>query len=204
MKLYNSVGPNPQVVRSFMAEKGIELPMHTVDVRGGETRREPYISKVNPRGQSPALELEDGSILTEITAICEYLEELHPSPPLIGSTPEERAETRMWTRRMDIAVCEPLATGFRAAEGYERFKDRFRLLPQAADDLKAIAQDNLKWLDANLGDREFLCGNRFTLADIHLYSFLAFGTQVGQPMNPDNTHVMAWYERMAARPSASA
>jgi len=204
MKLYNSVGPNPQVVRSFLAEKGVELPMQTVDVRGGETRREPYITKVNPRGQSPALELDDGSILTEITAICEYIEELHPSPPLIGSTPEERAETRMWTRRMDIAVCEPMTNGFRAAEGYERFKNRFRLLPQAADDLKAIAQDNLKWLDDNLGERTYLCGDRLTLADIHLYSFLAFGAQVGQPMRPENKRVMAWYERMAARPSATA
>jgi len=204
MKLYNSIGPNPQVVRSFLAEKGIELPLQTVDVRGGETRREPYLSTVNPRGQSPALVLDDGSELTEITAICEYIEELHPSPPLIGATPEERAETRMWTRRMDISVCEPLANGFRAAEGYERFKDRFRLLPQAADDLKAIAQDNLKWLDANLGNGEYLCGARLTLADIHLYSFLSFGVQVGQPMNADNKRVMTWYERMAARPSASA
>lgn len=204
MKLYSSLGPNPQVVRSFLAEKGVELTMQVVDVRGGETRRAPYLSKVNPRGQSPALELDNGSILTEITAICEYIEELHPSPPLIGTTPEERAETRMWTRRMDISVCEPMANGFRAAEGYERFKDRFRLLPQAADDLKAIAQDNLKWLDDNLVDREYLCGARLTLADIHLYSFLAFGAQVGQPMNADNKRVMAWYERMAARPSASA
>src|SRR5579883_3508510 len=89
MKLYTSVGPNPKVVRMFMAEKGIELPKVEVDIRGGENRREPYLSK-NPSGQSPALELDNGTVLAEITAICEYLDELYPKNSLIGTTPEER------------------------------------------------------------------------------------------------------------------
>ena len=111
MKLYNSVGPNPHVVRMFLAEKNVEIPIQKIDVRGGENRREPYISQVNPRGQCPALELDDGSHLTEITAICEYLEEKFPSPALIGSTPEERGVTRMWTRRLDLSIGEPMAKG---------------------------------------------------------------------------------------------
>ncbi|HEY1638496.1 MAG TPA: glutathione S-transferase N-terminal domain-containing protein [Rhizomicrobium sp.] len=93
MKLYNSIGPNPRVVRMFVAEKDLEIPLVEVDLMAGENRREPYLQK-NAAGQLPALELDDGRCITEITAICEYLEDTHPAPPLIGSTPEERAETR--------------------------------------------------------------------------------------------------------------
>jgi hypothetical protein len=82
-----------------------------------------------------------------VTAICEYLEEVYPQPVLIGSTAEERAITRMWTRRIDLHVVEPMLNGFRAAEGFEIFKNRLRLLPQAADDLKTLAQERIAWLD---------------------------------------------------------
>ena len=139
MKLYNSLGPNPRVVRMFMAEKGIDIPTEEIDIMGGGNRQPDYVAK-NPSGQMPALELDDGSMLAEITAICEYLDEIHPQPPLIGSTPEERAETRMWVRRIDLNILEPLANGFRFAEGLAMFKDRIHVIPQAADDLKAIAR----------------------------------------------------------------
>ena len=91
MKFYTSVGPNPRVVKLFMAEKGIEIPEVTVDLRGGENRRAPYNVEVNPAGQTPALELDDGGFLCEVTAICEYLDERFPDRTLIGSTPEEPA-----------------------------------------------------------------------------------------------------------------
>src|ERR1035437_3674694 len=91
MKLYDSIGPNPRIVRMFMAEKGITVPTQTVDLRGGETRQAEHLKR-NPHGQMPALELDNGSYLSEITAICEYLEEKNPKPPMIGSTPEERDE----------------------------------------------------------------------------------------------------------------
>ena len=81
---------------------------------GGENRREPYLAK-NPSGQCPALELDDGTVLAEITTICEYLDEMTPGPSLIGSTPQERAETRMWARRVDLNILEPMANGFRTA-----------------------------------------------------------------------------------------
>src|SRR3546814_13736067 len=83
-------------------------------------RRAPYNVEVNPAGQTPALELDDGSILTEITAICEYLEERFPAPILIGATPEERAVTRMWTRRVDLKICEPLTNEIGRASCRER------------------------------------------------------------------------------------
>src|SRR3954454_12717303 len=74
MKLYDAIGPNPRIVRMFMAEKGIEVPKQTVDLRAGENRPPEHLKR-NPHGQMPTLELDDGSYLSEITAICEYLEE---------------------------------------------------------------------------------------------------------------------------------
>ena len=89
MKLYSSMGPNPAVVAMFLAEKGVEIPVEKVDLMGGENRQAPYVAK-NPAGQLPCLELDDGSHLAEITAICEYLDEKYPNPPLIGATPVDR------------------------------------------------------------------------------------------------------------------
>lgn len=204
MKFYNSVGPNPRVVKLFMAEKGIEIPEVTVDLRGGENRRAPYNVDVNPAGQTPALQLDDGSTLSEITAICEYLEERFPEPTLIGSTPEERAKTRMWTRRVDLRICEPLTNGFRFAEGLPLFESRLRCLPEAAEGLKATAQDGIKWLDAQIAGRAFIAGDAISLADIMLFAFLDFGASVGQPIDPANMNVLGWYERMKSRPGATA
>jgi glutathione S-transferase len=202
MKFYNSVGPNPRVVKLFMAEKGIELPEVTVDLRGGENRRPPYNVEVNPAGQTPALELDNGDVLTEVTAICEYLEERFPDPALIGSTPETRAITRMWTRRVDLKICEPLVNGFRFAEGLPLFEPRLRCLPEAAEGLKATAQDGIRWLDPLIAGRSFIAGDALSLADIMLFAFLDFGATVGQPIDPAATNVQRWYERMKSRPSA--
>jgi glutathione S-transferase len=203
MKLYNSVGPNPQVVRTFMAERGISVPLEEIDIMGGANRQADYL-KVNPAGQLPALQLDDGSILTEITVICEYLDETHPGTPLMGDTPEARALIRSWTRWADLNVCEPLANGFRFSEGLPLFQDRMRCVPEAAPGLKACAQDKLEWLDGQLGDRQFLAGDQFSLADILLSCFLAFGEQVGQPLNRDLKTLSAWFDRCQARDSAKA
>lgn len=202
MKLYTSIGPNPRVVKMFMAEKGLDIERVEVDLRAGENRQEAYL-KVNPGGQTPALVLDDGSLVSEITAICEYLEERQPTPPLVGSTPEERGATRMWVRRVDLKICEPLANGFRFAEGLPMFQSRMLCVPEAAPGLKAMAQDGLKWLDSQLSG-PFIAGERFTLADILLFGFLDFGAMVGQPLDPANTKVAAWFERVKARPSAAA
>lgn len=203
MKFYNSVGPNPRVVRMFMAERGVDLPRIEVDLRGGENRQAPFLAK-NPAGQLPALELDDGQILAEITAICEYLDETSPGPSLIGSTPEQRAETRMWVRRIDLNIVEPMANGFRFSNGLKIFADRIRCIPQAADDLKLTAQEKLAWLDGLLAGKTWICGPRFTLADILLFAFLEFGIVVGQPADPSLTNIAAWFARVRARPSAAA
>jgi glutathione S-transferase len=203
MKLYDSIGPNPHIVRMFMAEKGIDMPKQAVDLRKGENREAEHLKR-NPHGQMPTLELDDGSYLSEITAICEYLEEKNPAPALIGSTPEQRAECRMWTRRVDLNICEPLANGYRFGEALKFFEKRIPVVPEAAPGLKMIAQNRLKWLDGQIAGKDYLCGKRFTLADIFLYGWLNFGNQVGQPLDPDNTHIAAWFARIGERPSAKA
>jgi glutathione S-transferase len=186
-----------------MAERGIDIPRVEVDLRGGENRREPYLAK-NPAGQCPALELDDGTVLAEITAICEYLDEKYPGQSLIGSTPEQRAETRMWSRRIDINILEPMANGFRYGDGLKMFQDRVHCIPAASDDLKQIAQEKLTWLDGLMTGRQFVCGDRLTLADILLFAFVDFFNGVRQPINPDNKNIVAWHARMKARPSAEA
>jgi glutathione S-transferase len=203
MKFYNSIGPNPRVVKMFMAEKGIDIPRVEVDLRAGENRQAAHLKR-NPSGQMPTLELDDGSFLAEVTAICEYLEELYPTPVLIGATPQERAITRMWTRRVDLYIVEPMLNGFRSSQGFNFFKDRMRLMPQAAEDLKTLAQEKIAWLDGLIAGRDFLAGSRFALADILLFCTMDFAATVGQPVNPANANIAAWYERVKARPTAAA
>lgn len=203
MKLYTSIGPNPRVVNMFVAEKGMHVERVPVDLMQGENRQPAHLAR-NPAGQTPTLQLDDGSYLTEITAICEYLEEVHPSPPLIGGTPVERAVTRMWTRRIDLNIFEPILQGFRFSQGLPLFKDRVRCIPQAADDLKLIAQEGLTWLDGLIAGRPFIAGERFGLADILLFCGLEFGAEVGQPINPDNKAIGEWLERVRTRPSTGA
>ena len=203
MKLYDSVGPNPRIVRMFMSEKDISIPTQTVDLRGGENRQAEHLKR-NPHGQMPTLELDDGSYLSEITAICEYLEEKTPNPPMIGSTPEQRAECRMWTRRVDLNICEPLANGYRFGEALKFFQKRIACAPEASPGLKMIAANRLQWLDGQMAGKQYLCGKRFTLADMLLYCWIDFGGQVGQPLDPANTTIVAWFARVGERPSVQA
>ena len=203
MKLYSSIGPNPHVVRMAMAEKGITLPIETIDIMAGDNRSGDYIKKV-PAGGTPALELDNGQIVSEITVIAEYLEDRYPTPSIIGTTPEERAETRKWVRIIDLGYCEPMANGFRATQGRPMFEPRFPIVSESAgEELKAIAAKKLLWLDG-LMTGDFVCGSRFSLADILLFCFVEFGAAVGQPLPAGAKWLPAWRERVAARPSANA
>ena len=204
MKFYDSLGPNPKLVRIFAAEKGYRLPERVeVDLMGGANRKEPYLAK-NPAGQVPALELDDGRVIAETVAICEYLEEIAPRPALIGSDPAERAETRMWVRRVEWKITQPMGDGFRFAEGEPFFKSRVRTLPEAAAGLKAIAQDGPAWLDGQIAGRDTIVPGRFTLADVVLYAFVDFGASVGQSLPPSARNLAAWLAKMKGRASAAA
>ena len=203
MRFYTSMGPNPRVVKMFMLEKGADIEQVAVDLMKGENRQDAHLAR-NPAGQMPTLELDDGSFISEITAICEYLDEKLGVPSLIGDTPEARAATRMWTRRVDLNICEPMANGFRFGPGLPLFQSRIRTIPQASADLCTLAQEQITWLDGLIAGRDYIAGDKLTLADVLLFCFLEFGAQVGQPINPENKNIVAWLERMRARPSAAA
>ena len=206
MKLYNSLGPNPHVVRMFAAEKGIVLPLQPVDVMNVEHRRPPYGDRVNTMMQTPALETDDGTVICEVTAICEYLEELHPSPPLVGATAAERAETRMWLRRIDLNILEGRSRAFRATGARAFYQDKIKLLSvPAAEELKALVEDRILWLDGQMEGKTYVCGERYSLADILLYCFMTFGAPAGRNNLPAGAErLQGWYRRVAARPAAAA
>jgi glutathione S-transferase len=201
MKLFNSFGPNPRLVRMFIAEKGLDIPIVEIDLRGAENRQAPYLSK-NPAGQIPALELGDGSVLAETITICEYLEELHPTPVLIGSSAIERANTRMWTRRLEINITEHMYNGFRYAEGLEIFRNRVVCIPEAAPGIKSKAKAGRAWLNELIANRDYIAGDTFSLADIALYCCIDFCKDVGQPLDAEFKNISTWFARINARPSA--
>jgi glutathione S-transferase len=208
---FDLFAPSPWIVWIFAQEKGVTMERRIVDLFSRENRREPFLSQVNPFGELPAIVIEDGTAITEITPICEYIEELHPNPPLIGATPVERAETRMWVRRIEQKIAEPMGEGFSAEEGREFFeKDKAldgvftkSVLPlEAAAVLKRRAHEKMIWFDRLFADDGWVCGSRFTLADIYLYCFLQFGENHDQPIPPEAPALRRFFDRMKARPTA--
>ena len=199
--LYDSFGMNPRTLRFFLLEKGLGVPRHEMDILGAENRRPAYL-ELNPAGQMPAVELADGTILSETPAICEYIEEVSPIPALIGRTPEERAVTRMWWRRVELNVCVPMVQGFYYSEALDLFKDRFLCLPEAAPGLKEKARDGMRWVDGLMSGKKWLVGDRFTVADICLYCYIDQLCGVGQPIPDECANLQAWFARAGERPAA--
>jgi glutathione S-transferase len=204
VKLYDATGPNPHVVRMFLAEKGVTLPSVVLALGIGDTLSRAHLAR-NPLGQVPVLELDSGQCISESTAICEYIEELHPKPPLFGATPEERAETRMWARRVDLNICQPIFKGYLFGVAQLR---RYRVCspvpmpPGPGAGLKQLAKNHLQWLDQQVIGRSFLCGDRFSFADVLLFCSLNYGIQVGQLLQPEWEAVRMWFDRVGARESA--
>ena len=203
MKLIESYGPNPRVVRMFLEEKGIEIEREEIDLMNGESHKPPYKEK-NPTETSPCLELDDGTFVGETVAICELLEELHPAPALIGSDPFERAKTRMWTRRVELYITEHMYNAFRYGPGIEHFRERFYCIPEAAAGLKEKARRQRVWLDALIEGRDFIAGDSITLADIILFCCWDFVKDIEQPIDTELKNLYPWYQRMCERPSAAA
>jgi glutathione S-transferase len=201
MNFLNWLAPNPRMLRMFLREKNINIDFIEHDLMGAENRGEEYLEK-NPGGQLPALELDNGMVIAETIVICDYLEELHSEPALIGSTSDERAKTRMWTRRIEQKVTENMYAGFRYSEGLKLFENRMRCLPEAADGFKAAGQDGLAWLNTQISGKEFICGDSLTIADLVLYCCVDFASGVGQTMDKTLDNLTSWFSRVESRPSA--
>ncbi len=202
MKLYDSsTAPNPRRVRIFLAEKGIDIPTEQVDI-GKRMNLEPDFLAKNPLGKVPVLELDDGTYLSETVAICRYLEGTHPTPPLMGVDPSDAAVVEMWQRRMEFEVANPIMQCFQNTHDY--FKGRITQVPDYGEVCRATALERLAWIDQVLDEREFVAGERYSIADITLLVGIDFGRVVRLRIPPEHKNLTRWHEAVSSRPSAQA
>jgi glutathione S-transferase len=202
MKIYDFGGaPNPKKLRVFLAEKGLKVPIEAVDIISGQNRTPEFLKK-NPSGGLPVLELDDGSYLPESLAIMEYFEELHPQPPMIGTTPVERARTRSIERIAELGVLGPVATVFQNTHPF--MAGRLKQSPDAAENARNRLQGALQVLDNTIGANPFVAGTRPTIADCTLLAALDFAAFAGVEIDPAFKNVTRWYTSFKERPSAQA
>jgi len=202
MKLYDSaVAPNPRRVRIFLAEKGIEVPTVDVDIVKAENRQPDFLAK-NPLAGVPILELDDGAIIAESTAICRYFEEMQPEPPLMGIDARDRAIVEMWLRRVEFEVVFPIMQTFRNTHDF--FKGRIPQVPEWGSVCKERAIQQLAWLEGELADRPYVAGDRYTIADITLLIGVDFGRVSDIRIDSEHKNLTRWYGEVSARPSAKA
>ena len=203
MKIYDfPMAPNPRRVRIFLAEKNIEMVYVHVDITKGENRTAPFIEK-NPMGGLPVLEFDDGTYLTESVAICRYFEGTYPTPPLMGTDPRDIAFVEMWNRRMELEVFAPLANHLQHT--HPLFKDRVNQLPEFAEARLDHGTKRLEWLDSILTQRQFVAGDRYTIADITAQVAIDISGAMGGFTIPAGArHLKRWHEAVSSRPSAKA
>jgi len=197
----SSFAPNPRRVRIFLAEKNVEVPIQQIDIGKAENRESPYIDK-NPLAGLPMLELDDGTCIAESVAICRYFEEKHPDPPLMGVEAVDRALVEMWNRRMEFELLQTIAGVFRHT--HEFFKGRVNQVPEYGEACRLAAPANLEWLDAELADRPFIAGPRYTIADITALCAIDFGRVSDIRVGAELKNLSRWYEAVSSRPSAKA
>lgn len=210
MKFYDcAIAPNPRRARIFIAEKGLDIPKVEIDIVGGENLGDEFLS-VNPRGLLPVLELDDGTRFDETMAICKYLEDLYPEPPLLGTTPVERAEIECLQRKMEFDGMIATSEAFRNDPKNDSFY--YRSLPglknPAIDALTERGRNTLglfyHWLEKHLTGSKFITGDRFTMVDITALCAVDFAKWVPLEIPKENTHSLRWYEEVSSRPSAQA
>ncbi len=204
MLFYDSAtpAPNPRRVRIFLAEKGVRVPMAHVSIPKGEHKGDAFLA-VNPLGQTPALALDDQSVLTESVAICRYFEALHPEPPMFGVGAQNVATIDMWTRRIELRLMTPLSMVWVHTHPYTA-----RVVPHQYKEFGESQRPRvvaaMREFDAALDHRDWLDGERYTIADIVLLTTIDFADFVGVAMPDDVPHLRAWHDRATARPSAQA
>ncbi|HEX5380326.1 MAG TPA: glutathione S-transferase family protein [Phenylobacterium sp.] len=193
--------PNPRRVRIFLAEKGVDLPETTVNMMKREHKSPEFRAK-NSMGQIPTLELDDGTCISETVAICRYFEELHPNPPLFGTTPVEKALVDQWIRRVEFAAMTPVGNFWRHA--HPRTAALLTQYKDFGESNKATYQGAQKYMNRELEGHDFLVGDTLTMADICLLSTVDFAEWIGLPVEDEFENLVAWRARMKARPSADA
>lgn len=201
MKLHgNTTGSNCRRVTIYLAEKGLNIEIVTVDVASGEHKTAQFLAK-NPAGLIPVLELDDGSYIPESSAIVEYLEDIHPEPSMIGDTPEMRGKVRAVER---IASDLAIVAGAMLQHSHPRFASHIKQVPAVAEAMRANVSQQLAVLEKHIGEKPFLVADRPTIADVTLFSFTqAFKVRMNTDLTEGYPHLSAWYERFEKRPSAA-
>ncbi len=193
--------PNPRRVRIFLAEKGVELPETPLNLMAREHKSPEHRAR-NSLGQVPTLVLDDGTAISETVAICRYLDELHPEPPMFGETPVERALTDMWIRRVEFVVMNPVGMFWRHA--HPRTAALLTQYKDFGESNREAYANGLRWLDRELAARPFIAGGSYGMADICALTTVDFADWIGLPLAEEFANVTAWRARVSARPSASA
>ena len=204
MKLHDSrVLPSPRRVRIFLAEKGIgDVEYRQVDVPGGEARKADFLA-LNPAGEVPVLELEDGTAISETAAICRFFEDLRPEPPLFGNTAQEKATVEMWLRRLEDGLMGAVASYFHHATPGLGDEGRYRNR-EWGEKSREKAKATMGQLDRQLAGQSFVAGDHFSVADIVALCAIDFADvcKIDQPEGAAN--LRDWYQRVSSRPSATA
>jgi glutathione S-transferase len=209
MKLYDcTTAPNPRRVRIFLAEKGIVLPKIQVDLRAGEQFR-PEFRAINPACTVPVLEFDDGRRIAEVVAICVYFEADHPDPPLMGIGAQDRAIVAARQIRVEreglLAVAEAFRNSTPGLKGRALpGPDDYEQIPALAERGRARVARFFEAIDRELKDREFIAGDRFSIADITALVTVDFAGWIKLPIPDQCTHLQRWHQAIAALPSATA
>ena len=209
MKLYSyPAAPNPRRLHIFMAEKGLDIPFEPVDLmKGGQF--DPAFVALNPMSTVPVLVTDDGTVLTQVVAICDYLEAVHPEPALLGRSAVEKGEIREWCTRIFTEGLMSVAEAFRNSN--PNFANRSLPGPLALPQEPVLVERGLKrlelfWktLDARLAGRDYVVGNSYTMADIDALCTCDFARWIRKSIPEDCGNIQRWHAVMSARPSAKA
>jgi glutathione S-transferase len=203
MKLYDTpLAPNPRRVRWVMAEKGVDgVELVTLNLIEGDHKTPEYLAKTG-LPQAPALELDDGTCITESVAICRYLESRWPEPNLFGRTPQETAVLEMWLRRAEMLVATPMMLWVRHTAPALAVLEQQN--PAVAEYERAAAMKGLELLDQRLAGREWLAAERITMADIVAFIGIDFGRLIRFSLPQELANLSRWAEVMRGRPAAKA
>ena len=198
MKIHDfPFAPNPRKLRTYLGEKGLEIPFEMVNLIEGDQKSERFLA-MNPMGNVPVLELDDGSTLAESLPIIEYLEELHPEPPMWGTSPIERARARRLERIADLAVLGRVA---RYVHAVRSPLPTILPDPSQAEKMRAELPLPLGILDAELSGRPFLAGERPTVGDCTLFAACEFGRFRELEIEKGFPELERWYTAFRQRPS---
>ena len=203
MKLYDTkTAPNPRRARIFLAEKGITLPTEQVDIMT-MAHKTPEYTALNPFQRMPTLVLDDGTVITESIAICRYFETLQPEPPLFGKGAKEIALVEMWNRRAEINFFSNVAAVFRHLHPAMKQLE-VPQIPAFAEANKPRVTWFLELLDGELAKREFIAGDRYSVADITSLVTVDFMKPARLTIPEGAANVKRWHAAVSARPSARA